>query len=376
MMVNGADKSKVAEEMKLLLQRMIRVPSVSRDEKDVADILESFLMRKGLKVKRFVNNLVVIPDDYDPSAVTLMLNSHIDTVKPSASYTFDPFSGDRIDGKIIGLGSNDAGASVVSLTGAFLNSVNSGSSEIDEKVRPFNIILALSAEEEVGGEHGMRHLLPALAEEGVRIDMAIVGEPTGMRPAIAERGLVVLDCVTRGITGHAARNEGVNAIYNAIEDIGRIRGYRFPAVSEVLGDIKVSVTQIESGRQHNVVPDECRWVVDVRTTDAFTNEETARILSGVMSEWTTATPRSTRVRASVIDSTHPLVRSAVATGGETFVSPTTSDMSLMWDFPSLKIGPGESSRSHSADEYILENEIEEAIEKYGELLRELGKQLK
>lgn len=358
------------EEATELLRKMIRIPSVSRDEKAVADMLEEYLSGKGLKVKRFVNNIAVIPDDYDPGLPTVMLNSHIDTVKPSPSYTFDPFGGERTGGRVCGLGSNDAGASVVSLIATFLDAGN------DTEISGFNLILALSAEEEVGGENGMRLLLPSLEKEGVRIDMAIVGEPTGMQPAVAERGLVVLDCVTGGITGHAARNEGVNALYNAISDIERMRGFRFPEVSEVLGDIKVSVTQIQAGRQHNVVPDECKWVVDIRTTDAYSNEETAEMLQKAVSEWTTATPRSTRVRASVIDESHPLVKSAVELGRKPFVSPTTSDMSLMWNFPSLKIGPGESSRSHSADEYILESEIAEAIEIYKSLLRKLGKLLK
>lgn len=347
-----------------LLQHMISIPSLSRNEKEAADMIESFLIEeKGGDVRRYANNIVVIPDNFDSAKPVLMLNSHIDTVKPAPSYSFDPFCGQRRDGKILGLGSNDAGASVVSLISTFIL--------LKEKEFPFNLLLALSAEEEVGGENGMRLLLPSLKKDGINIDMAIVGEPTGMQPAVAERGLIVLDCVTHGVTGHAARNEGVNALYLAMEDIMAVRNFRFPEESEILGPIKVSVTQIEAGRQHNVVPDECRWVVDVRTTDAYSNEETARLLASAMSEKTDSAPRSTRVRASVIPESHPLVKAAVGLGLKPFVSPTTSDMSLMWDFPSLKIGPGQSSRSHSADEFILEPEIENAIDLYTKLISNL-----
>ncbi len=348
-----------------LLCSMIGIPSLSRDEKAVADMIEQFLAGENAgRIYRFANNIAAIPENYDPAKPTLLLNSHIDTVKPAPSYTIDPFVPLRTEGKIMGLGSNDAGASVVSLITAFL--------ALRNETLPFNIILALSAEEEVGGENGMRLLLPSLKEKGIKIDMAIVGEPTGMQPAVAERGLVVLDCVTHGVTGHAARNEGVNALYLAIEDISRLREFSFPKESAVLGKIKVSVTQISAGRQHNVVPDECRWVVDVRTTDAYSNEETAAMLAGAMSGKTEAHPRSTRVRASVISEDHPLVIAAKSMGLEPFVSPTTSDMSLMWDFPSLKIGPGESSRSHSADEFIFESEITEAIDTYINLIKKLA----
>lgn len=217
----------------------------------------------------------------------------------------------------------------------------------------------------------MRLLLPELAGLGINPDAALVGEPTEMQPAVAERGLIVLDCVTRGITGHAARNEGVNAIYRAIADIEAVRNYRFPAESAELGPIKVSVTQIDAGRQHNVVPDECRWVVDVRTTDAYTNQQTADMLAEAMSAHTTSAPRSTRIHASVIDRSHPLVKGAEALGRTPFISPTTSDMALMPGIPSLKMGPGKSARSHTADEYILYTEIAEAVELYETLLRSL-----
>ena len=354
-----------------LLKLLIATPSLSRDEARAADIVENFINGHCpvCKTQRAGNNIVVFPENFDVSKPVVMLNSHIDTVKPAASYTFDPFAPFERDGKLYGLGSNDAGASLVSLIAAFLN--------IKDKELPYSPFLAVSAEEEVGGEGGMRHLLKFLADEGLsRIDMAIVGEPTSLQPAIAERGLLVLDCVTKGITGHAARNEGINAIYRAIDDIAALRSCPFDKVSPILGPIKISVTQIEAGRQHNVVPDECRWVADVRTTDAYSNEETAEMLCRSVSEHTTAKPRSTRVHASVIDKSHPLVRAAVAIGGTPFVSPTTSDMSLMHGIPSLKIGPGESSRSHTADEFIYLTEIEQGIATYMLLLDNLSKELK
>lgn len=351
-----------------LLRRMTMIPSPSRSEADVADMLEDYLRAKGLAPRRFGNNLAVMPQNLNHALPTLMLNSHIDTVKPSPSYTYDPYNAPEADDRINGLGSNDAGASVVSLISAFL--------ALQGHELGVNLLLALSAEEEVGGEGGMRLLLPSLKEAGVKIDMALVGEPTSLQPAVAERGLVVLDCVTAGVAGHAARDEGVNAIYRAIDDIAALRGFCFPRESEVLGPVKVSVTMIEAGRQHNVVPDECRWVADVRTTDAFSNEETVRLLLTALSPWTTATPRSTRVHASVIAESHPMALCARSLGRMPFVSPTTSDMSLMYDFPSLKIGPGESARSHRADEYVLRQEVADGIDFYISFLTNLKHHLK
>ena len=230
---------------------------------------------------------------------------------------------------------------------------------------PYNMLLAISAEEEVMGEHGMRALLPTLGH----IDMALVGEPTGMQAAVGERGLVVMDCTAHGIRGHAARNEGVNALYKAMEDIERIRNYRFERTSPLLGDIKMTVTQISAGTQHNVVPDECKFVIDIRTTDAYSNEETVKIVQQLLEADTKE--RSTRVHASAIYTEHPLVKAAIAIGRETFVSPTTSDMALMHGIPSLKMGVGQSSRSHGADEYVLESEIEEGIKVYIDFLKTL-----
>lgn len=342
-----------------LLSRLIATPSFSRQEADTATIIYDFLKEAGAAPERCGNNVWAMSKDFDPSRPTLLLNSHHDTVRPAASYTRDPFSPTIEDGKLYGLGSNDAGASVVSLISAFL---------MQRACHlPYNLLLAITAEEEVGGENGMRAFLPMLAARGIRIDCAIVGEPTGLQPAVAERGLVVLDCVTPGVTGHAARGEGVNAIYRAMEDIDLLRTYEFPTVSQVLGPVSLNVTQINAGWQHNAIPDECKWVVDIRTTDAQSNEEVVELLRSRV-RWSTLTPRSTRVRASVIDSNHPLVRTAVKLGREPFVSPTTSDMSLMYDFPSLKIGPGESSRSHSADEYVCLNEISDAIDLYRRII--------
>ncbi|MCM1355796.1 MAG: M20/M25/M40 family metallo-hydrolase [Staphylococcus sp.] len=346
-----------------LLKEMIAIPSVSRSEEGTASLLFDRLSQRGASPKRFRNNVWALSDNFDPTRPTLMLNSHHDTVRPAASYTRDPHLPTiDDDGRLYGLGSNDAGASVVSLTEAFLS--------LRSEPFPFNLLLAITAEEEVGGENGMRAFLPMLADEGITIDCAIVGEPTGMQAAIAERGLVVLDCLTPGVTGHAARGEGVNAIYRAMDDINTLRNFRFPKTSAILGPIGLNITQINAGWQHNAIPDECKWVVDIRTTDAYTNEETVGLLRKAVSH-TTLTPRSTRVRASVISLDHPLVRSAIALGSHTFVSPTTSDMSLMYDFPSLKIGPGQSSRSHSADEFVMIDEIEAAIVGYRRMLLSL-----
>lgn len=341
-----------------LLDRLIATPSVSRDEAATADILEEFLKAhvKG-EVKRIYNNVYVRPPHWDDSRPTLLMNSHHDTVKPSASYTRNPYEPTHEDGRIYGLGSNDAGASVVSLIAAYRY--------MEEQELPYNMLLAISAEEEVMGEHGMRGLLPELG----RVDMALVGEPTGMQAAVGERGLVVMDCTAHGVRGHAARNEGVNAIDIAIADIERIRNFRYERTSPLLGDIKMTVTQINAGTQHNVVPDECRFVIDIRTTDAYTNEETVEIVQRLLES--DAKERSTRVHASAIYAEHPLVKAATAIGRETFVSPTTSDMALMHGIPSLKMGVGQSARSHGADEYVLESEIEEGIKVYIDYLKAL-----
>lgn len=356
---------KLLNETIALLDKLISLPSVSREETATADAVCMFLRSKGIAHNRLFNNVWALNRDYDPAKPTLMLNSHHDTVKPSPAYTDNPFTPIHRDGRIYGLGSNDAGASVVSLIETFCSYY-----DVD---LPFNLLLAITAEEEVMGEHGMRALLPELERRNINVSMAVVGEPTGMNAAVGERGLVVLDCTAHGKSGHAAREEGVNAIYAAIKDIDRLRSFRFEKESQLLGPIKITVTQIAAGTQHNVIPDECRFVVDVRTTDAYTNEQTVELLRDAIDS--DAVPRSTRVRASAIDDSHPLVRAAVALGRKTFVSPTTSDMALMAEFPSLKMGVGESARSHTAGEYILEQELEEGLELYHRYIAQLAKEL-
>ncbi|MDE5568411.1 MAG: M20 family metallo-hydrolase [Muribaculaceae bacterium] len=344
-----------------LLDSLIATPSISRDEAATADIIETFLKEAGVSPLRLKNNVWAIADGYNPSLPTLLLNSHHDTVRPAATYTIDPFTPLHRDGKIYGLGSNDAGGSVVSLSETFLS--------LNGRTPRVNLILAITAEEEVSGHDGIELLLNDFRQRGLKIDMAIVGEPTGLNAAVAERGLMVLDCTAKGVSGHAARNEGVNAIYRAIEDIGLLRDFRFEKVSPVLGDIKISVTQISAGTQHNVVPDRCTFVADVRTTDAYTNEEVAAIIASRLSS--VVVPRSTRLSASVIAENHPLVRAAVALGAEKFISPTMSDRALLNGIPALKIGPGDSARSHTADEYIFEDEIVRAIDFYQQLILSL-----
>lgn len=349
-----------------LLRRLISTPSFSREENMTADIWEDWLKQQGVTdVKRLYNNVYAVASEFDPSRPTLMLNSHHDTVRPASSYTRDPFSPDIEGDRLYGLGSNDAGASGVALASAFL----------DFRKRtdlPFNLIFAITAAEEVMGEQGMRAFLPHLAESGLMPDMVIVGEPTDLQPGVAERGLLVLDAVVKGISGHAARNEGINAIYRALEDIEILRNLDIEPISEILGKISINVTMINAGLQHNVIPDRCTYVVDVRTTDAYSNEETVEIIRKAV-KWSVLTPRSTRVHASVISPEHPLVKSAVDIGKTPFVSPTTSDMALLHDIPSLKIGPGSSSRSHTADEFVLISEINDALRVYSEILTNLAK---
>lgn len=341
-----------------LLRELIATPSPSHDEARTGDRLFAFLQEQGAAPERLYNNVYARSEGFDPARPTLLLNSHHDTVRPTATYTRDPYAPTVEDGRLYGLGSNDAGASVAALTGTFL--------ALRRKPLPFNLLLALTAEEECSGEKGIRALLPALG----RIDMALVGEPTSMQAAVGERGLVVLDGEAHGRSGHAARGEGVNALYIALDDIARLRAFRFERESALLGPIGIAVTQITAGTQHNVVPDTCRFVVDVRTTDAYTNEQTVEILrAAVRSD---LTPRSTRIRAAAVDAGHPLVRAARAAGRETFVSPTASDRTLM-PFPSLKMGPGRSERSHTADEYVCLTEIGEGLVVYENYISQLAR---
>lgn len=341
-----------------LLKQLIACPSHSKHEEGTAALLQAALQQRGLAtVERLYNNIYVRSAHWNAEAPTLLLCSHHDTVQPASGYTRDPYTPSVENDCLYGLGANDAGASVVCLIEAFCALCN--------EPLPVNLILALVAEEEVSGSHGVSALLPELGH----IDMALVGEPTGMQAAIGERGLVVLDGEVRGKSGHAARGEGINALYKAIDDINALRSFRFPKRSELLGDISVSVTGISAGTQHNVVPDLCRYFVDVRTTDAYTNEETVAMLQAAAPS-STLLPRSTRLNASAIAQNHPLVAAAKTIGATTFVSPTMSDMALI-PVPSLKLGPGESARSHTADEYVRISEIEAGISGYIRLLKNL-----
>lgn len=340
-----------------LLCRLIEIPSISRDEKNATDTLAQIMQNEYLMdVQRDGNNLWCLAKGHREDRPTLMLNAHIDTVKPTTAWKHDPFKATIEDGCIYGLGSNDDGASLVSQIQVFRALMNSD--------LPYNLLLAISAEEEVSGKNGMEHLLTQLP----KIDVAIVGEPTGMHPAIAEKGLMVLDLTAHGVSGHAARNEGDNAIYHAIDDIAWFRNFRFPKESPLLGPVKMTVTIVNAGTQHNVIPSECTFTADVRSNELYSNEEIYEIVKeNVKSE---VKARSFRLSSSSIEIEHPIVKKAISLGRKPFGSPTLSDQALM-RFPSLKMGPGESSRSHTADEFIKISEIKEAIAIYLSILRDL-----
>jgi acetylornithine deacetylase len=341
-----------------LLKKLIAIPSFSKEEDKTASVIVAYLEQQGVLVNRSGNNVWAINKYFDTSKPTILLNSHHDTVKPNAGYTRDPFQADVMDGKIYGLGSNDAGGALVSLLSAFLFFYG----RTDLK---FNLAFVATAEEEISGKGGIESIWSALPP----VAFAIVGEPTGMQMAIAEKGLLVLDCVAKGKQGHAAREEGVNSIYAALKDIEWFRTYSFPRVSPALGAMKMTVTVIQAGQQHNVVPAECNFTVDVRVTDAYTLEETLEIIRQHVS--CEVIPRSVRIRPSSIDEHHPIVLVAEKLGIQTYGSPTTSDQALI-PVPSLKIGPGDSARSHSADEYIFVLEIEKGIEHYIKLIESLN----
>ena len=336
-----------------LLKKLIATPSVSRNEKDAADIMEQTIRSYGFEPQREANNLWIIDPHYDESRPTLLLNAHIDTVKPVASWSRDPFSPDVEDGVLYGLGSNDCGGGLCSLLQIFRM--------LTEKPQSYNLIYLASAEEEVSGKDGITRALPLLPH----IDLAIVGEPTGMNPAVAEKGLMVLDVIAHGKSGHAARNEGVNAIYEALDDMCWIRDYKFEKVSEFLGPTKMTLTVVNAGTQHNVIPDKCTMLVDIRTNEFYDNEEVYEFIRQHLKSEVKA--HSFRLKSSRIDPEHPLIRKCVAMGMKPFGSPTLSDQALM-HFPSFKLGPGESSRSHSANEFIRISEIRDAIAKYETLL--------
>lgn len=335
-----------------LLKNMIRIPSVSREEKDAADYMERWMKGNGFEARRLGNNLWMEsgPADGRPA---ILLNAHIDTVKPASGYTRDPFTPEIEDGCLYGLGSNDDGGSLIALLETY--------SRLIQKEQPYRLIFSATAEEEVSGKGGLDLILPELG----RIDFGVMGEPTGMRMAVAERGLMVLDCTAYGKSGHAARNEGVNAIYKAIEDIQWFKSHSFDRVSDFLGAVKMSVTQINAGTQHNVVPDKCMFVVDVRPNGMYTNPELLELIKSSVS--CEVKERSTRIGSSHLPMDHPAVVRGLSLGLEPFGSPTTSNQALCY-FPTLKIGPGDSARSHSADEYIRLDEIANGIETYVALL--------
>lgn len=336
-----------------LLRRLIATPSPSREEGAAADIMEAELRSMGYKPHRKGNNVWAEASARDDSKPTILLDAHIDTVRPSAAWSRDPYDACIEDGRLYGLGSNDTGGSVVSLLAAF--------DFLAQRPQPYNLIYLASAEEEVTGEGGVRAVLGELGH----IDFGVVGEPTGMNPAVAEKGLMVLDCTAHGRAGHAARNEGVNAIYEALPDIEWFRTHRFERVSPLLGPVKMTVTGVQSGTQHNVVPAECRFMVDVRVNELYTNGELlAEIRSSVGCD---VVPRSTHLCSSSIDVSHPAVRRLVASGRKPFGSPTMSNQAVM-PFRTVKVGPGDSARSHTADEYICLDEIREATGIYTSML--------
>lgn len=337
-----------------LLQNLIRTPSFSKEETQTAQLLADFLQQRGVEVHRKGNNVWAYNKYYDAAKPTILLNSHHDTVKPNPAYTRDPFSPDIEGDKLYGLGSNDAEASGVSLLATFLH-------YYDRPDLKYNLCVAITAEEENSGSGGLESIIPDLGP----LEFAIVGEPTLMQLAIAERGLMVIDCTAHGKAGHAAREEGDNAIYKAMRDIEWFRTYRFPKESDLFGAVKMTVTIISAGSQHNVVPAECHFTVDIRVTDRYTNEEVLEtIRQHVACE---VKPRSTRLKPSSIAPTHPIVQAGLALGRTTYGSPTTSDQALL-DIPSLKLGVGDSARSHSANEFVHLSEIREGIGLYIQML--------
>lgn len=342
-----------------LLKSLIATPSLSRQDGDTADLIEAFLKDQNLAPKRHLNNVWLRTRNWQDGRPVVLLNSHHDTVKAAAGYTRDPHLAEVIDGKLYGLGSNDAGGALVSLISTFVeleNNQNLGC----------NLILAATAEEEISGPNGIAALLPLLGP----IDAGIVGEPTLLDLAVAERGLVVIDGEAKGVSGHAARKEGVNALYLALDDIHVIRNHVFTRPSELLGPTSAAVTVLNSGTQHNVVPDRATFLIDLRVNEAYRNEEAVAELQAVCTS-SNLTPRSLRLQSSEIPAVHPLVRAGlvVRPKAKTYGSPTLSDQALM-PFPTLKLGPGDSARSHTADEFIYVSEIEAARKMYTALLKQ------
>jgi len=341
-----------------LLRSLINIPSFSREESVTADRIAAFLQENGIPSERIGNNVIARNKEFDIRKPTVLLNSHHDTVKPNAQYIRDPFSPDIEDGKLYGLGSNDAGGCLVSLIVTFLH-------YYPKTDLPYNVMLATTAEEEISGPGGVELILPHLPN----IDCAIVGEPTKLDLAVAERGLMVLDCAAVGQAGHAARNEGINALEKALDDIQWIRSHRFERVSDFLGACKMTVTVIETANKaHNIIPAECKFVIDVRVNELYSFEEALEEIR--LNIGATITPRGFRLRSTSISTEHPLVQGGIKMGRKPYGSPTTSDKALM-PFPALKTGPGDSARSHSADEFIYVEEIRSGIEHYINLIENL-----
>ncbi|MCC6458833.1 MAG: M20 family metallo-hydrolase [Saprospiraceae bacterium] len=357
---SGPDLSPAAlsEAAILLLQQLIATPSFSGEEAGTAQVLEAFLAQFQIPARRLLHNVWATNRHFSAAKPSLLLCSHHDTVRPNPGYTRDPFVPEIIDGKLYGLGSNDAGGCLISLAAAFV-------ALYERSDLPFNLVFAGVAEEETSGKNGLERLLPELPP----LSCGIIGEPTLLDLAVAEKGLLVLDCVAQGRAGHAAREEGENALYAALADIAWFRDFRFPRQSEWLGPVKMTVTVIETpNRAHNVVPDTCRFVVDVRLTDAYTPEEVLATIRANVG--CSVTPRSTRLRASAIDREHPLVQAGLQLGKRLYGSPTTSDKALM-PVSALKLGPGDSARSHTADEFIYLDEVRAGVAFYLDLLSRL-----
>ncbi|MDA3928503.1 MAG: M20 family metallo-hydrolase [Prolixibacteraceae bacterium] len=333
-----------------LLKNLIQTPSLSRKEEDAAALIREYLLHHDIPFKTLLNNTWCANKHWDNSKPVVLLNSHIDTVKPVDGWTYDPYKATIESGKLIGLGSNDAGGPLVSLLAVFTHFYS-----IENL--PFNMLFAATAEEEVSGKNGMAILTAELE----KVDFAVVGEPTKMELAVAEKGLLVMDCTVKGKAGHAARNEGINSIYLAMEEIEKIKTFQFDKVSPQLGEVKMTVTQINAGFQHNVVPDTCNFVIDVRTNECYPNNEIIQIINDLLT--CEVKPRSNRLNSSGIEMEHPFVKKAKHMGINCYGSPTLSDQSLM-DYKSVKMGPGDSARSHTANEFIYLEEIRKGIEKY------------
>jgi acetylornithine deacetylase len=341
-----------------LLKELIATPSFSKEEDETAGILCRFLGERDIVHTRVGNNVFALNKHYDAAKPSILLNSHHDTVRPNKGYTFDPFTPFEKDGKLFGLGSNDAGGCLVSLIATFLY-------YYDKQDTKYNVVFAASAEEEISGVNGIELVLPYLG----KIDCGIVGEPTKLEMAVAERGLMVIDCTAEGRSGHAARNEGENALYKAVDDINWIRGYKFEKVSPLLGESRLTATVINTENvQHNVVPSQCKFVLDVRVNELYTFEEILdELQQNLKSKFK---PRTTRMKSTSIPLDHPLVLAGIKLGKGYYGSPTTSDKALM-PFSTLKMGPGDSARSHTADEYIYVEEIRDGIETYIKMVEQI-----